>query len=506
MAVSAILDHRLSRRDVWLLCLMAIGLHVLPLVLADLAYIDDVWRSQLAGQLQDPGDSWTGQGRVLADVLHGGLGFGNATPNLYPLPLLLAMVVAAKALSDLAFHYFEAPTGTALLVVLPLWYNPFFLQNLSYQYDGAVMALALAASVMAITQGTRHRWGAGLAMVLIAAAASLYQVSVNVFAGLCCIEVIRQVAAHAPLKQVVRQLAQRTVQLLGGVLLYLLTGYRLIDVPRTALLPLDHAWPGTLARRLQMAFEHVGLLATAGTAWLFLMLGGLAGTTLVLCSCQVLRSARPVMSRVALLTLIWFSVVALMLLVPGMSLLFDHYNQGARLLMGVGPAMVLVMLLAHERLAGLHARLAWVTAMPLVFMLSFSYAYGRLLVAQKEVERVMTFSIAQAIQSNPALYGAKRFYILGHDSRQVWLPAGSGSFQAMPALRYVFAIGYQVLPEMMPRVGMTTFGSHPPLQRAQVLVSSPQPQVDGKFFAIHRVEDVGYVLMKPILDAEAFHK
>lgn len=53
---------------------------------------------------------------------------------------------------------------------------------------------------------------------------------------------------------------------------------------------------------------------------------------------------------------------------------------------------------------------------------------------------------------------------------------------------------------------MTTFGSHPPLQKAQVLASSPQPQVDGKFFAIHRVGDVGYVLMKPIIDAEAFHK
>jgi hypothetical protein len=506
MAVLAMLDHRLSRRDAWLLCFVAIGLHILPLVLADLAYIDDVWRSQLAGRLQDPGDSWTGQGRVLADMLYGGLGFDKATPNIYPLPLLLAMVVAAKALSDLAFHYFEAPTGTALLVVLPLWFNPFFLQNLSYQYDGAAMALALAASVMAITQGARHRWGTGLAMVLVAAAASLYQVSVNVFAGLCCIEVIRQVAAHAPLRQVVRQLARRLVQLLGGGLLYLLTGYRLIDVPRTALLPLDHAWPETLARRLLLAFEHVGLLVTTGTAWLFLILAGLAGATLVLRSWQVLRSARPVIARVALLALLWCSLVVLMLLVPGISLLFDYYNQGARLLMGVGPAMVLVLLLAHERLAGLHGRLAWFTVIPLVFMLSFSYAYGRLLVAQKEMERVMTSSIAQAIQANPAVYDAKRFYILGHDSRQVWLPAGSGSFQAMPALRYVFAIAYQVLPEMMPRVGMTSFGSHPPLQRAQVLASTPQPQVDWKFFAIHRVDDVGYVLMKPITDAEAFHK
>lgn len=36
-------------------------------------------------------------------------------------------------------------------MLLPLWYNPFFLQNLSYQYDGPIMVLSVVAVIYAIT-------------------------------------------------------------------------------------------------------------------------------------------------------------------------------------------------------------------------------------------------------------------------------------------------------------------------------------------------------------------
>lgn len=502
MSVPTIWDHQLSRKEAWRLCLLAISLHILPLLLAGLPYIDDIWRAQHAGQLWDIGSSWTGQGRVLADVFYKVLGFNTATLDLYPLPLLISTVIVSWALAGLAFHYYITPRVTALLVVLPLWLNPFFLQNLSYQYDGPIMALALAASVMAITQGTQHRAATLTAMGLIGAAASLYQVSINVFAGLCCIEAIRLVAADSSIRQIATQLAQRLIQLVGGCLLYLCTGYLFIEVPRTKMLALNQDWPGAMVRRLLITWEQVGLLITSGTAWLFFALLSLAALALVIKSCHLLRSARPLTQRLTLLMFLWLPVAAVVVLVPGMALLFDYYNEGARMLMGLGPAMVLVVWLAHDLLTGLHRRLGWLMGIPLVFMLSFSYAYGRLLVAQKELERVVTSSIAQAIHARPALYSAHRFYIHGYDTKQVWLPAGSGSLQAMPALREVLAVGYQVLPEMMPRVGMTHFGFYPPLDRAQVLALSPQPEVDEKFFSIYRVGDAGYVLMKPLLDPD----
>ncbi|MCY1434996.1 hypothetical protein D9M71_510750 [compost metagenome] len=139
-------------------------------------------------------------------------------------------------------------------------------------------------------------------------------------------------------------------------------------------------------------------------------------------------------------------------------------------------------------------------------MLSFSFAYGRVLVAQQELQRLVTFSLAQEIASRPQLYEAKRFYVHGIGSSGRWLPAASGSYEVMPALRYVLNIDFLLLVEMMPRVGMVNFGARPPLDRPTVLARSPTPVVDAKFFSIHRVDDNGYVLMKTPREAEGFFK
>jgi hypothetical protein len=120
-------------------------LYVLPLILADFPYIDDNWRSLSAGM------AWAEQGRLFAELFYNALTFSNAAPNIFPLPLLIATVAMASALTSLTFHYFRQPTVARCLVLLPLWYNPFFLQNLSYQYDGPIMVLSLVAVIYAIT-------------------------------------------------------------------------------------------------------------------------------------------------------------------------------------------------------------------------------------------------------------------------------------------------------------------------------------------------------------------
>jgi hypothetical protein len=95
--------------------------------------------------------AWAEQGRLFAELFYNALTFSNAAPNIFPLPLLIATVAMASALTSLTFHYFRQPTVARCLVLLPLWYNPFFLQNLSYQYDGPIMVLSVVAVIYAIT-------------------------------------------------------------------------------------------------------------------------------------------------------------------------------------------------------------------------------------------------------------------------------------------------------------------------------------------------------------------
>lgn len=86
MRTSAFLQRELSQRQVALFFLLATALYVLPLILADFPYIDDNWRTLAAG------NAWAGQGRLFADWFYQALTFTGAAPNIFPLPLLLAVV------------------------------------------------------------------------------------------------------------------------------------------------------------------------------------------------------------------------------------------------------------------------------------------------------------------------------------------------------------------------------------------------------------------------------
>ncbi|KPW10430.1 putative GtrC [Pseudomonas syringae pv. aceris] len=124
------LNKALSWEHSFLLLLGASLLYIVPLLMADQTYADDYWRSQLAQ------GRWTEQGRPGVSLLYMALGFSSGAINLFPLPLLLTTGLLAVSLTRLAHHYFNCPTALNCLIVLPVLYNPFFLQNLSYQYDG----------------------------------------------------------------------------------------------------------------------------------------------------------------------------------------------------------------------------------------------------------------------------------------------------------------------------------------------------------------------------------
>ena len=181
-----LVSEELGGRQVWLFFLLALLVYVLPLILADYPYIDDNWRSLSAGM------AWAEQGRLFTELFYNLLTFSNGAPYIFPLPLLIATLAMAAALTRLTFHYYPQPTLACCLVVLPLWYNPFFLQNLSYQYDGPAMTLSLVAVIYAITFRSLSRvQQLTVPALLIALAIGLYQVSINVFLGLCCLELLR---------------------------------------------------------------------------------------------------------------------------------------------------------------------------------------------------------------------------------------------------------------------------------------------------------------------------
>ena len=483
--------RELSRHQVWRFFLFATFLYVLPLILADFPYIDDNWRSLAAGM------AWSGQGRLFTQLFYNALTFSHAAPNIFPLPLLIATLAMASALTSLTFHYFRQPTVACCLVLLPLWYNPFFLQNLSYQYDGPTTTLSLVAVIYAIT--FRHPWRGVHWLVpsfLIALALGLYQISLNVFLGLCCLELLRAAndkTTPVPWRDL---LGWKAAQLLLGGLIYSVSAYPFMDSNRTSLLN----WTADPLMQVQIniarVLEKVVLLFHGGWLWLFggLLLVALAGAVRLGLNVAARQDSAPKKLLIGLVCLLTLPVVTL--LVSGVTLFFRDFNEGARTLMGFAVLLVLLLYLSHLALASIHERLPLLLIIPLLAMLSLSFAYGRVLTMQKTFASMALTSLEYDIASRQALREAKRIYMSVTYS-DYWLTAAAGSFKQLPVLHYLLNTDFYMLAENLPKAGITNVVAEQERRNATRVGFQGYPAlVESQFYRIYLIGDYGFIVMK----------
>lgn len=488
---SDFLTRELGARQVWLFFLCATLVYVLPLMLADYPYIDDNWRSLSAGM------AWAEQGRLFTQLFYNLLTFGDAAPNIFPLPLLIASLAMASALTRLTFHYYPQPTIACCLVPLPLWYNPFFLQNLSYQYDGPAMALSLVAMIYAIT--FRHASRALQWLVpalLIALALGLYQISLNVFLGLCCLELLRAANHRLAWPQLWRLISWKLAQVSMGWLMYSVSAVAFMTQDRALLLNWGAAPLLQLQINIGRVLEKVVLLFHGGFSWVFagLLLCALAGAVQVGLKVLQRGDSGPKKVMIGLLCLLTLPMVTL--LVSGVALFFRDFNEGARTLMGFAALLVSVFYLSHLALAQLHERLPLLLAVPLLAMLSLSYAYGRVLTVQKAFAASALMSLEQDIVSHQSLREAKRIYLSVTYSDH-WLQGAAGSFKQMPVLHYLLNIDFFMLAENLPKVGITNVVAEKERRNATRVGYLGYPVlVDRPYYRIYLLGDYGFIVIK----------
>lgn len=486
-----VLGKELGGRQVWLFFLLATLLYVLPLIIADYPYIDDNWRSLSAGM------AWAEQGRLFTQLFYNLLTFGSAAPNIFPLPLLIATLAMASALTRLTFHYFAQPTLACCLVPLPLWYNPFFLQNLSYQYDGPAMALSLVAVIYAIT--FRHpsrslQWL--VPSLLIALALGLYQISLNVFVGLCCLELLRGVNDRLAWPQLCRLIGWKLAQVTMGWLMYCVSAVVFMAQDRALLLNLTAAPLLQLQINIGRVLEKVVLLFHGGLVWVFaaLLLCAIVGAVQLGLKVWKRQDSGPKKALIGLLCLLTLPVVTL--LVSGVALFFRDFNEGARTLMGFAVLLMLLFYLSHLALAQIHERLTLLLAVPLLAMLSLSFAYGRVLTVQKAFSTSALFSLEHDISTHRELREAKRIYMSVTYSDH-WLSGAAGSFKQMPVLHYLLNIDFFMLAENLPKLGITNVVAEKERRNAtRVGYLGYPPLVERPYYRIYLLGDYGFIVMK----------
>jgi hypothetical protein len=486
-----LVSEELGRRQVGLFFLLATLVYVLPLILADYPYIDDNWRSLSAGM------AWAEQGRLFTELFYNVLTFSDGAPNIFPLPLLIATLAMAAALSRLTFHYYPQPTLGCCLVLLPLWYNPFFLQNLSYQYDGPAMTLSLVAVICAIT--FRHpsrilQWL--VPSFLVALALGLYQVSFNVFLGLCCLEALRGANDKMTWPRWCGLVGWKMAQAILGCLIYAVSAYPFTQHSRTSLLNWTAEPLLQLHINIGRVLEKVVLLFHGGLTWVFggLLLCAVAGA--IRLGLNVATGQDSPVKKTSIGLLCVLTVPLVILLVSGMALFFRDFNEGARTLMGFAVLLLLLFYLSHLALARIHERLPLLLVIPLAAMLSLAYAYGRVLTVQKVFAANAVSSMAYDITSRRELREAKRIYLSVTYSDH-WLVGAAGSFKQMPVLHYLLNIDFLVMAENLPKLGITNVVAERERRNAtRVGYRGYPPLLENQYYRIYLLGDYGFIVMK----------
>ncbi|NKI73421.1 hypothetical protein Dpoa2040_000614 [Dickeya sp. CFBP 2040] len=486
----AFLYRPLSRSQISLFYVIAALIFILPLLLNNYLYIDDTWRTLKAST------GWQAEGRMVANLIINLLSVTAAEPNLFPLPLLGAALIIALTLARLAFFWFRDPNLIDCLTLLPLWYNPFFLQLLSYQYDCVTATISLSAMIMAITFSRRATWLHFLASgVCVAAALGIYQISLHVFTGLAGAYLLYQLSCQCSPQRLLRLVLFFVGSLLLGGILYFLTFFQMITHDRGGVVLLGLP---DLLFRFTYYYSRVAFFITPLNAAIFLPLAVISLVGMVQGGVMaIVASSRG--GKLLTTGLLVLALAAVILSLPGIGLIVADYedNAGARILMGAGPLLVVLLLFFQRALQVVDRRLSLLMVLPLWVVLSFSFSYGNVM-HQKQMNETMLLNLLVGdINQHDSLYQAEKIYIDNETNQYSNLFPVNCAVRQLPALGYVFESRYVVLPEQLEMSGIrnTAIGRVPPPQDAGVLLRR-------KFWTIYTDGKNAWIVFNQIMPAD----
>lgn len=402
-------------RAVFARLLVLYALLLYPILHADRPYNDDLKRALLGRA------SWDSNGRPLTTLLMRALQcYDHAMVDIAPLPQIVAIVLLAWTGARLARRYTDASPWLAALLVFPLGAQPFFLENLSYQFDALSMALAIGLAVWPLLLPATRR-GSGWGIASLFGALCLYQPAINVFLVLALAELVLTQAAEPRAAVGLRTLGRRAVQIAAAMVVYeLLVGMHISGWVKRQATPI-HGWR-EIPRIADNVATFYGFVASSFNAHWWAVFGTL--TMLLALACMVVgvrhaRSPDPHRSRSQQALLIMLAVAMpglAMVAALGPMLLLRAPEVQPRVLIGIGALLAAGLLLLR---VALRTR-AWgdraCTAVAAAFALGMGViasAYGNAMTDQQHYEQHIAGRLADDLAKLSAAQPIHRLVVAG---------------------------------------------------------------------------------------------
>ena len=131
----------------YLILVVLILTAMIPLLMANFNYLDDLGRTAIGYRL------WDNYSRYISEYASVLVHAGTHLTDISPLPQMLAACIMAAASLMVIFCLKDEHRAISvfdLIAVLPLTLSPYFLECLSYKFDAPYMAFSVFASVFPV--------------------------------------------------------------------------------------------------------------------------------------------------------------------------------------------------------------------------------------------------------------------------------------------------------------------------------------------------------------------
>lgn len=377
------------------------GIYVLPIILADRYYQDDLSRS-LRGIT-----GWTNDARPLTEWIMKWLCGGSPIGDIAPLPLLLSVVILAYALT-LYFRQ-NMPDTSSVWMLLSIGFlvisNPYFLSNLSYRYDCFTMVLALCAAILSYAIPDKLiPWKVfGLSFIMCIIILTTYQPCIGMYIALGCLELFFMLLIS---EIDWMRLIMRFLALVAGVLIYYfvimkhyVTGGSWQQSAYQLSLGDDTGLFSAVSQNLNSLLKLLGKYVDSVPFPIILLFLTLTAIGMIAACLTIVRSGGKLKIWVILYTLLLPLFIPAGSLLPLLVLTPTKFSVSTHTLIALCSCGLWVGIMIRF-IADKAKTLTILLLIPcLVFNMTFVYTYGNASKSQKQYEEYMTYNIVRDIDT-----------------------------------------------------------------------------------------------------------
>lgn len=420
MSLAKIFTRQFSFKETFLFYCVLFSLYLYPIMRNNIPFRDDHVRILR-------GNDWDTLGRTFADYSMHILSFGSDTIiNVSPLTYFINIIMCSYVLTKFVFSSLVNQSLLNLLSISFIFLSPFYIQNLSYQYDNLTMSAGMCLAIVAFYQSWATSKGMISSILLLCSATFFFQPVTGVF---LCLIMVNYFMHFKDKNGLLKSLIKGGVIYITSLSIYYILFkyvFNLSGTNRSHLLKISESGTG-IKESLHMFFTFCeGLLYTPFSIivifGLFLFIVSLFVDIKESCF-----SVKDIIIKIILLPCILLSIWGPFLLLEETFARPRVFVVSGVILMFIFMYNVKVLTMIQRINYGLILLMAW-------FCFSLMYKYANLNKEEFEYDRMLTEWISKDVNSNKLLYSKETLYINSHPD---FAPGSKVILDNTPFLKFI---------------------------------------------------------------------